>query len=167
MRLSQSVFGETLGIKGSSISALERGISNPSNSVLELIEIKYRINREWLLTGKGEKYINEEGANLEDSTYIYKERDDPEIIEVLALTREILKSGTGYSDSLAANIRSFYSAVKTERRLNKMEDEMGALKNQVSGLAERTERRLAEKDDKIRHYDPPEKKKELLEMRVC
>jgi len=123
-------------------------------------------NLNWLLTGKGEKYIKEEGVNPEDSTYIYKERDDPEIIEVLALTREILKSGTGYSDSLAANIRSFHSSVKTEKRLNKMEGEVAELKNMCSGLADRTERRHTEKDDRIRENDPPEEKEELINMRA-
>ncbi|MBU1161754.1 MAG: hypothetical protein KKF96_04270 [Proteobacteria bacterium] len=49
---------------------------------------------------------------------------------MLTLTREILKSGTGYSDSLAANIRSFHNAVKTEKRLNKMESEVAELKKQ-------------------------------------
>jgi len=85
---------------------------------------------------------------------------------VLTLTREILKSGTGYSDSLAANIRSFYSAVKTERRLNKIEGEVAELKNMCSGLADRTERRHADKDDRIRENDPLEKKEELINMRA-
>ena len=76
-----------------------------------------------------------------------------------ALTREILKSGTGYSDSLSANIHSFYSAVITEMRLNKIEDEVAELKNVCPVLAGRTERQHAEKDDRIRENDPTEKKR--------
>ena len=40
------------------------------------------------------------------------------------MTREILKSGTDYSASLAANVRSFHHAIKTENRLNKIEDKI-------------------------------------------
>ncbi len=85
---------------------------------------------------------------------------------MLTLTREILKSGTGYSECLAANIRSFHNAVKTERRLNKMESEVAELKNMCSGLVERTERRHAEQDERIRENDPTEKKEELINMRA-
>jgi len=85
---------------------------------------------------------------------------------VVNLTREILKSGTGYSDSLAANIRSFHNAIKTGKRLNKMESEVAELTNMCSGLAERTERQHAEKDNRIRKNDPPEKKEELTNMRA-
>ena len=65
------------------------------------------------------------------ASYIVEKTDDPETIEMLTLAREILKSGTGYSNSLAANIHSFCSAVKTEKRLNKMEIEVAELKKHV------------------------------------
>ncbi len=46
---------------------------------------------------------------------------DPEAADLLIKTWEIIKSDTGYSASLAASIRSFYHAMKTEARLNGIE----------------------------------------------
>ena len=72
--LTQSKFAEPLGIKGSTISSMERGITNPSNSVLDLIEIKYKVNRKWLLTGEGELFP---GGKTDAPIYKKVGDDDP------------------------------------------------------------------------------------------
>ena len=66
LNFSQDEFAKPLGISGKNISKLERGNSSPSNPVLILIEIKYRISREWLLAGKGQKYLDQK-ENEKDS----------------------------------------------------------------------------------------------------
>lgn len=51
----------------------------------------------------------------DDASILYKEEDtDPEVADLVLKTRQILTSGTGYSASLAANIRSFHNAMTTE-----------------------------------------------------
>jgi transcriptional regulator with XRE-family HTH domain len=57
--INQEQFAKPLDITGSYLSDIERGKAVPKNSVLQLIEIHYRINRNWLLTGEGSKYIQE------------------------------------------------------------------------------------------------------------
>ena len=105
---------------------------------------------------------------MEHSAY-YEEvnlNGSPNMMDLLVMAREILQLGSGYSDSLAANIRSFHNAIKTEKRLNKMESEVAELKNMCSGLTKHTEKQHTEKDDRIREDDSPEKKEELINMRA-
>lgn len=174
---TQDEFAKPLGIKGKTISALELGTSNPSNSVLELIELKYLINREWLQTGEGEKHLRKEeasiykvhdevvaGASEEDREYDlhggWKPRPEMkgEDYNLIGKVYEILKSGTPYSIALAANINAFHSALNSETRLKQMENKIEALEKRISVISER-------KNDRIRGNDPPEKKEDLIKMR--
>lgn len=142
LELTQNEFAKPLNIKGSSISAMERGKSNPSNAVLELIEIKYRINRNWLLTGEGEmtrRYDTEKEMQVAKEASIYKVGvldDDPETAGLLSMTREILKSYTDYSASLAANIRSFHHAIRTEKRLLIVESRLEVVEKRLKEIPE-------------------------------
>ena len=93
------------------------------------------INLNWLLTGEEEMI---RGLEIEPEIQVNKETplynkvknldSDPETAGLLSMTIEILKSGTEYSASLAANIRSFHRAIKTEERLEerilKIEDNL-------------------------------------------
>ncbi len=129
-----------MNIKADKDIALIIGLSAPdfskrkkSGTLLPLIinyGISKKVNLHWLLTGEGEitrkpEYKN--GVCVAEDVSIYKvgvSDDDPEITGLLSMTREILKSSTDYSASLAANVRSFYHAIKTEKRLNKMESRL-------------------------------------------
>jgi transcriptional regulator with XRE-family HTH domain len=164
--LNQEQFGDNIGLSKSNISQIENHIFEPSFKTLVKIIEYYKINPAWLLTEKGEKDLKNEAKDIDSDSYIYKEGDGPEMVDLMTTTREILESGTGYSDSLAANIRSFHSAVKTEKRLNKIEGEVAELRNVCPGLAERTDRRHTEKDERIRKNDPPEEKEEFINMRA-
>jgi len=55
--LTQRQFAEPLGIKGSYISDIEKGKARPSESVIRLLEIKFRVNRKWLESGQGEMLL--------------------------------------------------------------------------------------------------------------
>ncbi|NDY42894.1 helix-turn-helix transcriptional regulator [Dissulfurirhabdus thermomarina] len=51
--LTQRKFAEPIGISGSYISDIEKGKARPSSAVLQLLEIRYRINRGYLVSGDG------------------------------------------------------------------------------------------------------------------
>lgn len=51
--LSQEKFGARLGITGASVSRIEAGINNPSESTLLLICSTYHVYYLWLTTGQG------------------------------------------------------------------------------------------------------------------
>ena len=161
-----TVFAKKVGIPTGTFQSYVDG-KLPKSEYLLLISEKFNVSIDWLLTGIGDPYIKEEDSLAYSSNYEEVNLDEnPEMIEVLALTREILQSGTGYSDCLVANIRSFHNSVMTEKRLNKIEGEIAELKNMCSRPPEGTERQLTEKEDKIREADPPEKKEEFINMRA-
>jgi len=56
LRLTQTQFAEPLGITGVYVSDIERGGSTPSEPVMRQMELKYRVNRNFLETGKGEMF---------------------------------------------------------------------------------------------------------------
>lgn len=62
LRLTQIIFADKLGISNGYVSDLEKGKAKPSESLLRNIEREFRINRNWLLTGEGEKFTKDGGA---------------------------------------------------------------------------------------------------------
>lgn len=55
--LSQEKFGERLGVTKASISRLESGINNITESMIKLICSEFNVNEEWLRYGIGEMFI--------------------------------------------------------------------------------------------------------------
>lgn len=54
--LKQRPFAERTGLSVDGISQIERGVSNPSPTTIELICREFNVNREWLETGEGDMY---------------------------------------------------------------------------------------------------------------
>lgn len=144
------VFSKLLGVSQGSLSAYENNKTTiSSEAIINLIQ-KTDINIEWLLIGKGE--MLRKGSV---DTYIYKEGDDPELIELLKKSREILKSDTEYALSLAINIRSFHKCILIERRLHDHEERLRRIEEDKKAAAER-----------VRKEDPSEAREELIKLRA-
>lgn len=58
--LTQVEFGERIGVKGNTITNYENGLRNPTDAVLLLICREFKINEQWLRTGKGRKEVLQE-----------------------------------------------------------------------------------------------------------
>ena len=136
--LTQDEFAKPLGITGSFISDIERGKANPSESVTQLLEIKYRISRKLLSTSDGGGVLmpkkNEFKVNENVALYNKVEKpldDDPEISALLNMTKEVLKSKTDYAASLTANIHSFFRSINLEKRVSAVESELSKIKKKV------------------------------------
>lgn len=75
--LSQRAFGEKLGVSRDVISNLEYNRVQPQNKNLLIRHIctQYSVNEEWLLTGKGEMFSEENHLNtrLEEAMCIFKD----------------------------------------------------------------------------------------------
>ena len=98
-----------------------------SGSLLVIITewgIVQKVNLNWLITGKGSPYIIGENGNLDV---------DPEVNELLNMTKAVIKSDTGYARSLNANIRSFYDAVKTHEKIQDLEQRMKEMEKSRDG----------------------------------
>ena len=138
LKLTQDEFGKPLNILGSTISAIELGKSKTSKAVIELIEIKYQINRDWLMTGNGDMFLKPEkkGFGIAENGALYNKvekplDDDPEISALLNMTKEVLKSKTDYAASLTANIHSFFRSINLEKRVSAVESELSKIKKRV------------------------------------
>lgn len=55
-KLSMEKFGNKIGITKASVSRIESGENNPSEQTMILICKEFGINKNWLLTGKGDMY---------------------------------------------------------------------------------------------------------------
>lgn len=92
LHLSQEEFGSRLGISGPSISKIESGINNPSESTLKLICSTYHVYYLWLSTGQG--------AMLED--------------DLMARIDRIIEMGAPNADAVFKSQVRAYAALMTE-----------------------------------------------------
>ena len=63
-KLTQTEFGERIGIKGNTITGYETGLRTPSAAVIKSISKEFGVSEEWLQTGDGDmlKPINRDAA---------------------------------------------------------------------------------------------------------
>lgn len=125
-KLNLVPFSDLLGITHSSLSALENNKSKPSAETIENICRNTDINIYWLLTGEGEMTRSEAKKGGDSLSILYKEGDDedPEVADLLVMTRAVVNSKTEYAESLKANIRSFHHSVVLEERISRLENQM-------------------------------------------
>lgn len=65
MGLSQSEFGERIGVKKSVVSTMESGRTNVTARNMDLICKEFNVSREWLLTGSGEMFLPEATGSID------------------------------------------------------------------------------------------------------
>lgn len=56
LNMTQATFAALLDTTQSNISSIEKGLSLPSKSLIELISSRYGINEEWIRNGTGERW---------------------------------------------------------------------------------------------------------------
>lgn len=163
LNLTQEEFANNLSITGSYISDVERGKSVISNSILCLMEINYRINRDWLLKGEGEPFVKEW---LDNKLNLFAEQGGPildnfkmelEVVNpsnpsakpgfhkapaadpwqgTIKKAREILESGLSDSKALANYIECAHSSMQEKQDLKNTVDQ---IKQQLSTGREKEE----------------------------
>ena len=55
--LTQTEFGERIGVKGNTITGYENATRIPSDAIILSICREFNVNEDWLRTGQGEKYL--------------------------------------------------------------------------------------------------------------
>lgn len=71
LNLSQKEFAEKLSIKQNMLSYYESDRSQPPIDVVEKISVTFNINTNWLLTGRGDIFINDNKSRPEENGIIY------------------------------------------------------------------------------------------------
>lgn len=78
LHLTLEKFGEKIGLKRSSLSQIENGINELTESNIKAISREFGVSEDWLRTGEGEMFLpitrDDEIAKL--STDLFKEEDD-------------------------------------------------------------------------------------------
>lgn len=57
LKLTQTEFGNRIGVKGNTITGYETGIRSPSEAVIVSICREFNVSENWLRTGEGEMFI--------------------------------------------------------------------------------------------------------------
>jgi len=102
-KLTQEEFASKLGLKQAKIRDIEYGKQKVSVEIASNIEDKFNINLRWLLTNRGDKYLNDNnnGINVNNSNIAINGvikvntndyADSEEIKELLELLKEVPKS---------------------------------------------------------------------------
>lgn len=157
MRVVQ--FSLLIGISHGSLSDIENNKSKPSNTPIDGLVRNTDINIYWLFTGKGKmtRKAEQKVCCVVESSPIYNKEGnndkDPETADLLTRAVKILKSKTEYSDSLAANIKSFHRAIQTEERLGSIDEEIKKIKKSLK------------QSDNIRKADQENHRGEILKKR--
>ena len=74
-KLNQREFAKRLTLSQNHISYLEKGIRKITEKFINDLCKEYNVNKEWLLTGTGEKYIDMiEGLNIDDEHDLVEDR---------------------------------------------------------------------------------------------
>ncbi len=104
--LSQQKFADKLGIARGNIAAYEVGKNAPSDAVISLICSKFNVNKDWLLTGKGDMY------------------DVPED-EVAAVVSDLLEKSNPFYDIIISIMKSYKKLDdKSQAALNSLIQEL-------------------------------------------
>lgn len=104
--LTQVEFGEKIGVKGNTITNYETGLRNPTDAVLLAICREFCINKDWLLTGKGDMY------------------DLPED-EVAAIVSDLLEESNPFYDIIISIMKSYKKLDdKSQAALNSLIQEL-------------------------------------------
>lgn len=64
LNLTQNNFGKQIGLKGNSVSEIEKGKKNLTDRNISIICKEFNVNEEWLRTGKGEMINHDEESEL-------------------------------------------------------------------------------------------------------
>lgn len=77
LKLTQTEFGERIGLKGNTITGYENGLRTPSESIVLSICREFNVDEEWLRTGEGDMFVQlpEEDEYFKAATMISKEND--------------------------------------------------------------------------------------------
>jgi len=119
-------FSALLGISHGSLSDIENNNTKPSFIPTNALVQNTDINIYWLFTGKGEPTRNSISEPQEPAL------KDPKIKEYMAVVLKIFQSGNSFAINSMENCLKYLDrTVKTEKRLDDLEDEIRLLKGET------------------------------------
>jgi len=98
LRISQMNFASTLEMSNTYLSEIESNRGNPGYKFFYLICRKFNVNLNYLLTGTGEKFLNEEMR--ETIEYVQPDLENLESIESIGELSWLIKNSTVFKHSV-------------------------------------------------------------------
>ncbi len=136
----KTVFAQKAGIpKGTFYGYLKGGV--PHSDHLVRIQETFSASIDWILTGRGTKYIVAQGEQQPLDP-------NPEIADLMERARRVLTSGNHVAfDALERNIRYFDQAIAAEKRadvaekeIHEMKQDMELIKKEIKRLKDENQR---------------------------
>lgn len=99
-KITQSDFASSLRISRSHLAGLETGAKNFTNRILDDLYNFYAINKDWLLDGSGDKYVDllegiDADEEIKEMTRMYLKLDD----EMRSVVKKFMLSSIEEADS--------------------------------------------------------------------
>jgi transcriptional regulator with XRE-family HTH domain len=121
-------FAEISGINPVTLLNYSKGRTPKADALTNICE-SFNVNINWLLTGRGERYIQDLGDSPRSLD------PDPELSSMLSLARKVLTSGNPIAyDALERNIKYFAHAVDAEIELQQLKDDVKIIKEEFTKL---------------------------------
>lgn len=147
LNLTMEKFGEKIGIKKNTVSQLESGKNNITESAVKLICSTFNVNETWLRTGEGEMFNETSSVNFEEYA---KQKNMSEIekeiiINYLDLDVETRKK---IIEMLKKSFNKFSNDISNKEKINSKSDN---IKSKLSATQTQT-MTYAEIDKEVEAY---------------
>ena len=115
LNLTQTEFGEKIGLTRNAIAAYERGNANPTGTAIMAIVTVFHVNREWLETGEGEMFAPTT-EQAETAKLIESISDSPAMRSLLATWAQLSEENKAVFERFAADYVDDYLRRKAEAK---------------------------------------------------
>lgn len=113
LNLSQTAFGEKIGLSRNAIAAYERGIANPTGSAIVAIVNVFGVNQHWLETGDGEMF-DAPGQADEAVRLVESVGESPAMRSLLATWAQLSDENKAVFERFAADYVADYQSRRAE-----------------------------------------------------
>ena len=113
LNLTQTEFGEKIGLTRNAVAAYERGIANPTGTAIIAIVNVFHVNREWLETGEGEMFAPT-AEQAETARMIESISESPAMRSLLAAWAQLSDENKAVFERFAADYVEDYNRRKAE-----------------------------------------------------
>ena len=108
LNLTQTEFGEKIGLTRNAIAAYERGNANPTGTAIMAIVTVFHVNRAWLETGEGDMF-DQSYEQVETARMIEAISDSPAMRSLLATWAQLSDENKAVFERFAADYVEDYN----------------------------------------------------------
>ena len=120
LNLTQTEFGEKIGLTRNAIAAYERGNANPTGTAIMAIVTVFHVNRAWLETGEGDMF-DQSYEQAETARMIESISDSPAMRSLLATWAQLSDHNKAVFEEYAAAYVEDYNRRIAEAKIAQAE----------------------------------------------